>query len=379
MIKKFKPTTPLRLDANSNSMSQAIVFVDSAQKARQSLEPYVNSVVAKFPFIGAFGALINVHKLSDLMTLPCVKAVAPSTNVFTCIKNTRDFLGVSRVQKSVGCGKGVGVAVIDTGLCPHIDLLLGKRVIFKDLVNGRSEPYDDNGHGSAVASILCGTGILNRGQNAGIAPVSNLVSIKAIGAKGEGGAFKILEAMQWIYDNASRCNIRVLCMSFGSEPAAGTIDPLSVGAEALWKKGIVVVASCGNDGPDEGTIKSPGINRHIITVGGVDVRCNGEKCKVCMADFSSRGGNKYKHNKPDLVAPAVDIMGLGADKKYTALSGTSMAAPIVAGGCALLLSKKPNLQPDKVKELLLDNAVQLPFGDSCCGRGLLDLSFVGDM
>jgi len=445
---KEKSKGIIRLTASNSGETKCIVFVDSLLKARQSLEPHVNTVVAHYPFIGAFGVHCSVHKLTDLATLPCVKAIAPHTTVFTCIKDAKTLLHIPEFNQKIGYGKGITCAVIDTGLNPHIDLILGKKVIFKDFIGGKKMPYDDNGHGTAVASILCGNGLLSNGENAGIAPVTDLVVLKAIGGAGEGGAFAILEAMQWIFDNAETLKIKVVCMSFGSEPVADGVDPLSIGAEALWKKGIVVVTSAGNDGPSENTIKSPGINPYVITVGGVDCEqgtgcmmqgvgavidrtnnnnhtialstfkgdcppcdmdCTAEqsgtgslfleqqlsshnnnihkkKClsplrydnPITIAEFSSRGP-AGKFNKPDIVAPAVDIVTAGIDQNYITQTGTSMAAPIVAGSIALLLSKKPNLTPDRIKELLLNSATPLPYPKTHCGAGLLNLAFLEEI
>ncbi len=267
---------------------------------------------------------------------------------------------------------GVTVAVIDTGLAPHLDFLLPNRVTaFADIIGGKSGIYDDNGHGTLVTGALAGSGLMSGGRFAGVASGANIVSVKALGADGEGNSADILLAMQWIYDNAAKYKIKVVCMSFGATPT-GKNDPLAAGVEALHAKGITVVASGGNGGPDSGTITSPGISPYAITVGGVKIKEDG-KAEVCA--FSSRGpyGGLLK---PDIAAPAENVMCAGGAEDYTAVSGTSIAAPIAAGACAVLLSLHPNYTPDKIKELLMKNALYVNGDRNAAGSGMLSLSFI---
>ncbi|MBQ7227868.1 MAG: S8 family serine peptidase [Clostridia bacterium] len=266
-------------------------------------------------------------------------------------------------------GRGVTVAVIDTGLSPHLDFLLPNRVSeFVDVINGKTEMYDDNGHGTAVTGALAGSGLMSSGNYAGIASGANVISIKAISANGEGSTADILQSMQWIWSNCEKYGIKVVCTSFGTEPQ-GKNDPLVAGVEALHSKGIIVVASSGNDGPAYGTVKSPGISPFALTVGGASIN---EKIKV--AEFSSRG----KYNgiiKPDVVAPSENVVCPSKDSDYSAITGTSISTPLVAGACALVLEKHPYYTPDKVKEVIMKNARRLD-DKTASGSGMLDLSFL---
>ena len=227
------------------------------------------------------------------------------------------------------------------------------------MINDKKTPYDDNGHGTFVASIACGNGLAGAKQFSGISPKTKIVSIKALEANGETGAYKILEAMQWISDNYKKYNIRVVCMSFGASPI-GKNDPLIVGAESLWNMGIVVVAAAGNSGPENHTIKAPGYSSKIITVGGLDDKRdednNFDASNFQIANFSSRGPAGI-YFKPDLIAPAVNITGACFNKDsgtfYVKMSGTSVATPMIAGICCLICSKYPNITPDQLKVRLL--------------------------
>ena len=133
-----------------------------------------------------------------------------------------------------------------------MDILPQNKIIkFIDLINKKTSPYDDNGHGTFVSGIACGNGVFSQSHR-GIAPLSNIISIKALSVSGDSNSNVILDAMQWVYENHKAYKIDVVCMSFGAEYGKN-FDPLSQGAEALWKAGIVVVAAAGkkNNGDDD--------------------------------------------------------------------------------------------------------------------------------
>lgn len=345
------------LDYKNNEIN-CLVFSD---KNILSLEFYNNfKILQKFPFINAFSIKATAETIINLTNIKSVKFISSHTKVNTMISVSKKILGTDYFYNQGIYGENVTIAVIDTGIKPHLDFTIPTNRIIKfiDLVNYKLIPYDDNGHGTFVAGIAGGNGIVSNNKYSGIAPKCNILSIKTLDESGETGAVKILEAMQWIYDNKERYNISVVCMSFGSEPI-GKNDPLKIGAEALWHKGITVVAAAGNSGPSDSTIKSPGISTKIITVGGFDDHRNFKdeynKKKFTIADFSSRGP-AFNFYKPDLVTPAVDITSLSTDDKfYTKMTGTSVATPMVAGLCALVKEKYSKFTPDQIKSFILKN------------------------
>ena len=229
-------------------------------------------------------------------------------------------------------------------------------------------------HGTFVAGIIGGSGIVSNFKYRGVAYGCNIISLKALNESGETGAFTILDAMQWVYDNRKKFNIKVVCMSFGSTPLSFN-DPLSKGAETLWNAGITVVAAAGNSGPNSETIKSPGINNKIITVGALDDCRDDLDCfdmnNFKIAEFSSRGP-AFKYFKPDCVAPGVNINGLSNNKNYTKMSGTSVATPFIAGICALLNEKYKNISPDQIKYILLNKCIKITGERNLEGFGLID-------
>jgi serine protease AprX len=369
-LKKIDPRLFDVVSLNLNKDIDCIAYVNDFIRAKKFFNK--NEIVAELPFISAFALKIESSKLIEVCNHKWIKCVTKQSNVLALMNVAREVLGV---QENLGNSEST-IAYIDTGIFPHLDFTLKENRIIKfiDLINERKNPYDDNGHGTFVAGAGSGNGTLSNGKYAGIAPNSKIISIKALNNSGEASAIKILEAMQWVHDNFQKYNIRVVCMSFGSEPL-GINDPIMKGAEVLWNKGIVMVAAAGNSGPEFETIKSPGISPKIITVGGLnDNRTQNGTFNFKdfqIAEFSSRGPALRRY-KPDLIAPAVNITSCSNSIKssYTTLSGTSVATPMIAGICSLMIDRQPNLTPDLIKRKLISTCSGITFNKNIEGAGL---------
>lgn len=332
---------------------ECIVKVNNIQKIKKYFLHKDIKILHEYLFINAFKILVNKNQLFQLSSLASVNKIYSITSACALIDVSKKILGVDKTPLT---GKGITIAFIDTGIFSHADFLIGRKRIryFKDFVLNKTRNYDDNGHGTFVAGVCAGGGVLSGGLYSGVAPQVDIISLKALNGLGEASADKILDAMEWVFDNHKKYNIKVVCMSFGSEPL-GYNDPIMSGAEALWREGVTVVAAAGNSGPEYQTIKSPGVSSQIITVGGFDDnRIDGrfQESFFEIADFSSRGP-AFKRFKPDLVAPSVDITSCGISKFYTTLSGTSVATPMIAGVACLLLQKRPDLTPLQIKQALI--------------------------
>ena len=363
--------------ADKNEDINCLVYANNFYVAKKYIQNSFNCEINEYPFICALGIKTNIKNIKNLASKSHVKYVSSVAKVFMQMENTRKVMHIDEVKNSFS-GNGVTVAVIDTGIAENLDFCsFENRIIgFKDFINNRETPYDDNGHGTFVSGVLCGNGFMSGRKYMGVAPKCKIVMCKALDNNGETGALTILEAMQWIYDNRKKYNIKVVCMSFGSQPLKSG-DPLMLGAEALWNEGIVVVAAAGNSGPDKITIKSPGISGKIITVGALD---DGRKLgdvnikNFKVADFSSRGP-AYNFYKPDCLACGVDITGCTnrVDEIYSKMSGTSVATPIVAGSCALLLEKEPRISPLQVKSRIIRSCNKIQGSRNDEGYGILDV------
>lgn len=272
-------------------------------------------------------------------------------------------------------GKGIGVAVLDTGCFPHEDL--DHRIAgFLDMIQKRPLPYDDNGHGTHVCGIIGGSGAAGDGFYCGIAPGCHLIPVKVLDRRGNGYSSDVLAGLRWIRENRERWNIRIVNISVGSfsRRNMGENSALVRGVNAAWDDGMVVVVAAGNMGPKSGTITTPGISRKVITVGCSDDHKEVNVMGNRMIDYSGRGPTSACICKPDIVAPGASIMSCANQPgKYTSKSGTSMATPLVSGAIALLLEKYPEMSNRDVKLRLRDRAVDIGLPRNQQGWGMLDI------
>jgi serine protease AprX len=289
-------------------------------------------------------------------------------------------------------GRGLSIAIVDSGVQPHADLPASRIRKFVDFVNGRPAPYDDFGHGTHVAGIAAGSGWSSsflEDPYVGAAPEVDIVALKVLDAQGAGKTSDVIAALEWIAQNHRAYNIRIVNLSLGHpvyEPASS--DPLVRAAEALVARGIVVVASVGNLGINpanglagSGGVTSPANGARIIAVGAVDNKGTNGRSDDEMASYSSRGPTRFDLIvKPDLVASGHRVVSLAAvgshlyksfpelnvavadeaTPAYMTLSGTSMSAPQVAGTAALMLEANPHLSVGTVRAILEFTAQRLP-------------------
>ena len=165
-------------------------------------------------------------------------------------------------------GKGVGVAVLDTGVYLHEDFK-DRITAFADYVNHRPQPYDDNGHGTHISAIIGGSGVSSEGKYRGVAPGCSIISVKVLDHKGNGYASDVLAGLKWIREHKEEYGIRIVNISVGSLSRRDMTENsiLVRGVNAAWDDGLVVVVAAGNHGPGRMTITTPGISRKVITGG----------------------------------------------------------------------------------------------------------------
>jgi len=296
-----------------------------------------------------------------------------------------------RVRQQIGCreeiigglqGRGVTAALLDTGIFPHPDF--GNRILgFYDFVNERKEPYDDSGHGTHVAGCLAGDGRLSGGKYKGVAPAVQLVIGKVLNDQGEGDMETMLTGIRWVLSHYMQYRIRILNVSIGlgEEGNKKRIRPLVKALEEAWELGILVVAAAGNSGPGAGTLSPLGESRKVLTVGCHDGNYRGTGVALCET-YSGRGVAGEAYRKPDIVAPGTNIISTCSDCRrrgrryenaYIAKSGTSMAAPVVAGAAALLWEAWPYLTNVELKQRLLYAAEDMREPWNKQGWGMLNV------
>lgn len=284
------------------------------------------------------------------------------------MKRTIRALRAEKAWEKGWTGKGIRVAVLDTGVTRHPDLQ-NRLVAFRDFVNGTSRIYDDYGHGTHVSGILCGEGIVQK-EYRGIAPEAELISLKVLDKNGNGHREQVIRGIQWVIHHSQQYQIRIMNISVGSVREGNQQDEkLIASVEQAWDQGIVVVCAAGNLGPDRYTITAPGNSRKVITVGMSEEHSNW---------YSGRGPTSACICKPDLVAPGSQIWSCnaffaGSRKYYCQKSGTSMATPVVSGAVALLLEKEPWLSNVEVKMRLKEAAHDLGMEKNRQGWGQPDI------
>lgn len=303
------------------------------------------------------------------------------------MERVRRMLHADEIHRAGITGRGVAVAVLDTGLCRHPDYE-GRVIGFYDFVNGRRSCYDDATHGSHVSGILGGNGKCSGGRYRGIAPECLLLHLKVLNQRGEGSLEHIMEAIQWILDNQQRYGIRVMNLSAGTakKETDRSAQQLVDLVERAWDAGIVVVVAAGNMGPEPGSVTVPGNSRKVITVGSSDgFSFNSGKKHVgysygsskLRAGYSGCGPTAGCICKPEVVVPGTGIVSCSTRWErgtcYEKKSGTSMAAPSVAGAIALLLEREPYLTNVEVKMRLKDACVSLDLPKNRQGWGMPDL------
>ena len=267
------------------------------------------------------------------------------------------------------------IAIVDSGIdAGRADF--GGRVIEQVTLTTRADNQagDGNGHGTAVASVAAGEA---EGYT-GAAPEAKLVAIDVLDDDAVANVSDVIAAADWIYNNHKRLNIRVANFSLhGTTLASLGSDPLDKAVERLWLSGIVVVAAAGNyavNGEESAVPFAPGNDPFVLTVGATDTRGSFTTRDDVAAPWSAWGYTRDGFAKPELSAPGRYIAAavsantkLARDRPerivesgYMQLSGTSLAAPVVAGSAANLLAAHPGWSPDQVKGALMLSAEALP-------------------
>ena len=286
-------------------------------------------------------------------------------------------------------GKGVNVCIVDTGLeLNHPDLEGFDVAGWVDIVQGKSNPYDDNGHGTNMAGILIADGWIN-----GIAKDVNLYVSKALLANGSGYEEDVVSGIDWCINQ----NVNIISLSLGGGQdlfplLGGSGRTIEDSVNDATARGIFVVAAAGNDGgeEDDGDVASPGSERRVICVGGVTL----SGAHWSKSSTGNNGANFFPpklprgdpDKKPELVAPAKQVPVLNTQGTWSSASGTSAATVFVTGAIALLLEAEPELASngtdgdvstiDQVKDWIMQT-VQPKDGqsehDNDYGYGLLDI------
>jgi serine protease AprX len=271
------------------------------------------------------------------------------------------------------------IAIVDSGIQARSDF--GSRLVASvKMCSLCTDNADDaEGHGTMVAGVAAGSG-----QYPGGAQNAPLLSIRTANGAGESRTSDVIAAADWILQHAKQYNIRVANFSLaGASDTSIRVDPLDKAVEALWLKGIVVVAAAGNHGQGGPVTMSyaPGNDPFVITVGATDQNGTSDPSDDTIPSWSAHGTTMDGFSKPDLSAPgrymiAPAPMGGTIAKTvpdrivapgYMWMSGTSFSTPVVSAAAAQILARHPGFTPDQVKGALMLAANYLPVASGNAG------------
>jgi serine protease AprX len=410
---------PVAAQASTDAAIEPVsVIVREVAGAGQGPERAVSTlggtVEEPLGIIDGFSATVPADRLAVLRTMPGILSVtenaglslsdadvtgqvAQSGSLYTL---ANQVTGAADMWDVGVTGRGVDVAVIDSGVVPVDGLQAAGKVVYgPDLTPEAAtsaKNLDTYGHGTAMAGIIAGRDSAaaapyagNTSDFVGMAPDARIVSIKVADAQGQTDVSQAIAAIDWVVANGRKngLNARVLNMSFGTDGLQSyVLDPLAYAAEQAWHAGVVVVVSAGNQGNASGRLDNPAIDPYVIAVGSNNANGTATTADDVVSSFSN-GGDGVRN--PDLVAPGDRVVSLRdpgsyLDTQYPAArigdrlfrgSGTSQAAAVVSGAAALLLSQRPDLTPDQVKALLTRTAQPVPSAPATLqGSGLIDLA-----
>jgi serine protease AprX len=321
----------------------------------------------------------------------------PATDA-NSIYNVTSAIGAQQWWAAGYTGRGIDVAVIDSGVSPVAGLDAPGKVVYGPDLSLESQAqnlthFDTYGHGTFMAGLIAGRSAdlaapysaAPASSYRGVAPDARIISLKVATADGGADVSQVIAAINWVVQHAHDpgLNIRVLNLSYGTNSRQRyDVDPLAFAVEQAWRSGIVVVTAAGNTGYQRGNsapgLANPAYNPFVIAVGASDSMGTVTPKDDDVATFSASSAGCGSCKNPDLVAPGAHLQGLrvgnswidanhaggrlGVD--YFRGSGTSEAAAIVSGAVALILEKHPQMGPDLVKHFLKDNAAKLGGFDS---------------
>jgi serine protease AprX len=377
----LESTTGLSMDEDQNGIEDFIETNSQLYSNNDYLdvvivltEPPTNDFIRKlesigviidqaFTIIDAIGASVPVSRLELVGRLPTVEMLQSVHKIKPQLGSAVPLVKASQDKlKSAGyngmTGKGVTIAVIDSGIEDEHSTFSGRVIAFKDFVYGNDDLDPTNGmnaqeygyHGTMTASCAAGSGTYR-----GVAIEANIISIAV------DTTYQMIQGIQWSVNNQHKDFDKdgvpdgpdIISMSMGVD---GSLTYLENAAGSSMDDGVIFVTSAGNSGPNPGTVNSPARSAKVIAVGATD------KYNKVITSFSARGPGAGGTIKPDIVAPGLNINCAYPGNRWTGGgTGTSFSCPIVAGIAALILQYDPDLDPYEVKQILHDSAE--PRGD----------------
>ncbi|WP_300382726.1 S8 family serine peptidase [Clostridium sp.] len=388
--KKLDSNLRILLNSKTNSKYRVIIkykkFEDNLIK---KISKFRGEFINNIKHCNIITARLDSKSIKRLIEYPEVEYICFDEYLFLCGISVATANKVKISSKSKLNGTGVTIAIIDSGVYPHPDLISPSNRItkFVDLLHGLSYPYDDNGHGTSIAGVIVGNGEKSNGLYKGVATKSNIHSYKAFDKSGKGYFSDILFSIDMIVNDNVNNEVKVICMPFEMLHFNNFLQKCFYKLINLaYEDNITCIIPSGSNKNYEGSITGVALCPNCITVSGYD-STSGIK-PYCY----SSAGNLRNDSKPNLTAACVDIVSLNSnisyiserdgiklypkklDSSYKAFTGTSLSAAYVSGICALLYEYDNSLTPKDISSLLKLSCEPLDIPANLQGNGKVNIN-----
>ncbi len=386
---KLDPTLRQALLTSLYENYRVIIYCKSLEvKTLNKIKSLKCDIVRHIPSVNCICAILTQRAIERLLEYPQVAYITFDSYAHLCGNGILASNGVSFQTNYDLTGKGIGIGIVDSGVYPHCDLLNPNNKIkkFVDLINDLNHPYDDNGHGTFMSGLICGSGYGSKGMYRGVAKNSHLYMIKAFNKLGKGFISDILFSLETLIKESNDFNIKIICLPFETmETNDFVLSLFSKLFDLAISKGLVVIVPSGSNKNIKSSIRGIATLNNCITVGGYDSIGTPK-----IYEYSSCGPCQ-KLDKPNLIAACVDICSLISDTQYisekngvklypshitnlyTTYTGTSCSAAFISGICAQLYENNNDLCFKDTLALLKVSSSLINFPKYMQGAGILNL------
>jgi subtilisin family serine protease len=345
-----------------------IQYKDFQSSIVKKISSYRGTVFHIIESSNLISARLNSRGIDRLSEYPEVKKIYLDEYLFLCGMSVTTANKVHFSEKFNLSGAGIGIGLVDSGIYPHQDLTSPSTKIefFEDLINNFKYPYDDNGHGTSIAGILCSSGLSSNNMYKGICNKSKLYCYKAFDKLGKGFASDILYSIESLSNKSKENNIKVLCLPFELlTHNTFIISCFDLTFNYAISKGLIPIVPSGSNLSTKTSIMGIATLPSCITVSGLNTAS-----PIIKPYAYSSEGIYVKLNKPNLSAACVNIVSLNSDNNYVpeknglklypnrldiaykTFTGSSMAVAYISGLCALLCEKNPAMSFKDMNSLL---------------------------
>lgn len=357
----------------------------------KKISHFKGALIYSLDYCNIVVANLNKYEIKKLIEYPEVESIFLDDYLFLCgiSVTSANNCNLYDTNKSKYSGKNINIGLVDSGVFPHPDLLSPNNKIeyFFDLINEFKYPYDDNGHGTAIAGIMCSSGLNSNNLYKGISPSSNIICYKAFDKLGKGYASDVLYSIECLIKLSEEKNIRILCLPFELlNLNYYIINAFKCVFDVAIKHNLIPIVPSGSVNYEKDMIKGIATLNNCITVGGV----NSSK-PVTPYLYSSKGPYN-KIIKPNCVASCTNIASLNSNTSYVSerngikvypsklnsnyktFSGTSLAVAFVCSVCALILESNPSYTFNDVLSIIKLACDKKDLPKDIVGNGILSFN-----